>query len=274
MSIVDKARSIESRIARALHRAAADASGATEREPLEIAHAIVEAIEHEVQPGSRGTRVFPFNHAAVTVLAPTRESRVRFEVLFARTPSLRERVVDRLRRHGCDAGDLRVDIEYAARPGRNWRDPAFHVSFDRVPVALPEAAPLAETKPLSIELTVVSGTAERRSYSLALPRIDVGRGAHVRDGRQRLLRSNHVVFVEGTTGINETVSRCHAYLAVDAVSGVVRVHDDRSAHGTALVRGGRTIPVPPGARGVRVRSGDEVVLGDARLRVRFDDPQG
>jgi hypothetical protein len=272
MGLVDKARMLESRIAGALHRAAADVVGAGGREPLAIVLAIVEEIDRQTQPGSRGTRVFPFNHATVTVLAPSRESRVRFEALFAATPSLSERVLDRLRRSGCDAGGVHIDVEYAARPGRHWRDPAFDVAFDRVAIGS-EQVPPPETKTPTIELAVIRGTAERRSYSLTLQRIDVGRGSEVRDGRHRLVRSNHVVFVEGTAGINETVSRCHAHLAVDAVSAVVRIHDDGSAHGTELVRGGRTIPVPPGSRGVRVRGGDELVLGEARLRVRFVDPR-
>jgi hypothetical protein len=49
------------------------------------------------------------------------------------------------------------------------------------------------------------------------------------------------------------------------VSGEHRLHDDRSAHGTGIIRGDRTIPVPPGSRGVRLRSGDEIVIGEARL---------
>jgi hypothetical protein len=47
------------------------------------------------------------------------------------------------------------------------------------------------------------------------------------------------------------------------------VYDDGSEHGTGIVRHGRTLAVPRGARGVRLESGDEIVLGEARLRVRF-----
>ena len=100
---------------------------------------------------------------------------------------------------------------------------------------------------------------------------DFGRGIDVRDNRHRLLRTNHVVFVEGSAGVNQTVSRCHAHIAVDPSSGDHRLHDDRSAHGTGIVRGGRTVPVPPGTRGVRLRSGDEIVLGEARLRIRIEE---
>jgi hypothetical protein len=37
------------------------------------------------------------------------------------------------------------------------------------------------------------------------------------------------------------------------------------------VRNGKTISVPAGSRGVRLQSGDEVVLGEARLRLLIRD---
>jgi hypothetical protein len=57
----------------------------------------------------------------------------------------------------------------------------------------------------------------------------------------------------------------------DDRSGDYRIFDDRSAHGTGVVRLGRTIAVSPGSRGVRLLPGDEIVLGEARLRVEIDD---
>jgi hypothetical protein len=45
--------------------------------------------------------------------------------------------------------------------------------------------------------------------------------------------------------------------------------DDGSAHGTAVLRKGQTIPVPQGSRGTRLQSGDDIVLGQAKLRVRI-----
>jgi hypothetical protein len=35
-----------------------------------------------------------------------------------------------------------------------------------------------------------------------------------------------------------------------------------------VVRNGSTVAVPPGSLGVRLRTGDELVLGEARLRIR------
>jgi hypothetical protein len=269
LNILQKARTLESRIARALSQAAEDAVWSGAREPLEIAHAIVDAVEHQVGSGSRGTRLFPFNHVAVSVLAPSQESRAQLEALFASRPSLRDRVVDRLGSSGCDVTDLRVDVAYVGRAARSWNNPHFHVAFDRVASA---AAPAPVDSTLTrVEVTVLRGTAERRTYSFILSRIDFGRGVEVRDQQHHLLRANHVVFVEGSAGVNQTVSRRHAHIAVDPSSGDHRLHDDRSVHGTGIVRGSRTIPVPPGARGVRLRTGDEIVLGEARVRVRFEE---
>ena len=267
INIVDKARALESRIAKAFSQAAENAIGSTSRQPLEILHAIIDVVEREVQSGGRGQRLFPFDTVTVAVLAPARE-RAHCEAVFAATPSLHDRLADRLRSRGCEITDLRVDVQYASRAARNWAHPQFHVTFDR------RSSPPASTlgvAPTRIELAVVRGVTEQPTYSPAATRIDLGRGGEVRDHRSRLLRTNHVVFTEGVTGENETVSRRHAHVAFEAASGDYRLHDDGSAHGTGIVRGGRTIPVPPGARGVRLRSGDEIVLGEARLRIRIGE---
>ena len=268
--ILDRARKLESRVARALTRAAEDVVGSAAREPLEIAHAIVDAVERQVESAGRGARLFPFNSIAVSVLAPSQDSRARLDALFAATPSLRDRVVNRLQSAGCDARDLRVELMYVGRAARSWDNPHFHVAFDRVAIA--EAAPAAvDSMPARVEASVLRGVAERRTYSFAMSRIDLGRGVEVRDDRHRLLRTNHVVFVEGSAAMNQTVSRRHAHIAVEP-SGVCRLHDDRSEHGTGIVRGGRIIPVPAGSRGVRLRSGDEIALGEARVRIRIVEP--
>jgi predicted component of type VI protein secretion system len=83
-----------------------------------------------------------------------------------------------------------------------------------------------------------------------------------------VLRTNHVAFSEEEADENLSVSRRHAHIAFD--EGAYRIWDDRSARGTSIVRGGRTVRVPASARGTRLVSGDEIVLGRARLRVAID----
>jgi hypothetical protein len=270
VDLLEKARRLESTIARRFDRAAREAVGAVAREPLEIVHLVGEAVEREIQAGGRGTRVFPFNSITLSVLAPSREERARFEAVFAGEPSLRDRVVAQLRSKSCLILDLTLEVAYVARAPKDWRHPQFSLAFARVARPAPGEARPAPTF-VRIDLKVVRGTADRSSYSFAAARIDLGRCAEVRDTRNRLVRTNHVVFVEGSGEVNQSVSRRHAHLAYEPVSGSYRLCDDGSAHGTSVVRDGSTVTVTPGSLGVRLRTGDELVLGDARLRIRLED---
>jgi hypothetical protein len=269
MDLLGKARRLESTLARKFDRAARDAVGAVTREPLEIVHLVVEAVEHEIQPGGRGKRVFPFNSITLSVLASSREGRARFEAVLAGEPSLRDRIVEHLRSKSCSIADLTLDVAYVAKAPKDWRHPQFHLAFARV-----ERAPTTDARRdpafTRIDLTVVRGTAERKNYSFTAKRIDLGRCTEVRDTRNRLIRTNHVAFVEGSGEVNQSVSRRHAHIAYEPVSRGYRLRDDGSVHGTSVVRNGSTVAVPPGSLGVRLRTGDELVLGEARLRIRFD----
>lgn len=116
-------------------------------------------------------------------------------------------------------------------------------------------------------MTVLAGTAAQPVYTFAFARIDLGRCADVRDRRNQLVRTNHVAFEDSDDRVNQTVSRRHAHVEYDATDESFRVYDDGSEQGTSVARGGKTLAVPPGARGVRLHPGDEIVLGRARLRI-------
>ena len=268
IDFLGKARRLESRIARRLDSAAQDFVGSGTREPLEIVYSIVEAVDSEIQAGGRGRRVFPFNSITLSVLAPSRDARARFEAVLAGEPTVRERIVDRLRSAGCEVAELAVDVVYVTRAQKNWKHPVFHLDFARVaPPGARDVSP--DPKPARLDLTISRGIAERRTYAFTARRIDLGRGAEVRDSHNRLIRTNDVAFAEGSGDVNQSVSRQHAHIA--CASGDYRLYDDRSAHGTSILRHGKTVEVPTGSRGVRLQSGDEVVLGEARVRVRFDE---
>jgi hypothetical protein len=269
MNLLRKARELESRLAGKLDRTVGEFVRSGAREPVETIHAIVEAVRAEIQSGGRGRRVFPFNTIAVTILAPSRDARARFEAMVDSEPTLRHRILASLAAASCQVNDLEVSIEYDNRTRKHWRAAEFHIEFERVTKPeRPAAAPI-EARP-RLELTVLHGTAERRTYSLPpSARIDLGRCVDVRDSRHRLIRTNHVAFVEGSNGANQTVSRRHAHISFEPGTRSFRLHDDGSEHGTGVVRRGRTLAVPRGTRGVRLESGDEIVLGDARVRVRF-----
>jgi len=271
MDLLGRARRLESTIAAKLDGAAKGLVRSRPREPLEIVLAILDDVEQRIEPTGRGSRVFPFNRIELSVVAPSREARGRLEAVFAGDTPLRTRILERVQSAGCSAADVVVEIQYVDRAEPTWSAPEFDLQFARV--AGPEADGAAlESQPGQIEIRVVRGVMERWAYSLTAPRIDVGRGAEVRDHRNRLIRTNHVVFTEGGGDVNETVSRKHAHIAYEPLTGHFRLHDDGSEHGTEIVRGGRTISVHRGARGVRLQSDDEVVLGEARVRIRFPAP--
>jgi hypothetical protein len=268
MDILGKALRLETTIAGRLEKATKGFVRSGAREPLEIVHAVLDAVEAQVQPGGRGTRVFPFNRIELSVLSPSRDVRARLEAMFDGDPPLAARVTERLRSAGCTASPIELIINYAARPHKNWRAPEFHLEFARVEIPA-AAVPVPDAQPDRIDVTVVHGVAEKRMYSFGSRRIDLGRCAEVRDSRNRLIRTNHVAFTEGAGDVNQTVSRQHAHVAYEPASGHFRLHDDGGAHGTSIVREGRSIAVPRGSRGVRLCSGDEIVLGEARLRIKL-----
>jgi pSer/pThr/pTyr-binding forkhead associated (FHA) protein len=269
MDILRRVRDLEAKIARKVDRTVGDFVQSGTREPLEIVHAIVDATVQQIQASGRGRRVFPFDAVTATVAAPSRDARARFEAVLADGPSLRSRIIERLRSAGCDVTDVDVTVNYVARAPKSWASQAFHIEFARATTAARRDSDDA-SKPVRIDVTVLHGVAERRTCSFVATRIDLGRCAEVRDSNHRLIRTNHVAFVEGSADVNQSVSRRHAHISYEPRSRGFRLHDDGSEHGTGIVRTGRTVAVPRGPRGVRLHSGDEIVLGEARVRVRFD----
>jgi hypothetical protein len=272
MNILQKVKRLEAGMTRAVERAAREWSQSGAREPLEIGQAIVDAVGERLEPAARGRYVFPFNRIHVT-LAASRDARARFQAVFESEPTLQERIVARLRDAGCSPASVQCAVTYVARPSPDWQTPEFHIEFTRgaaaaVPVQEPEPAPVAAPEAArQLQITIVSGTAEAPSYTFTLPRVNLGRCAEVRDSLSRLVRTNHVAFVDLAGTSNDSVSRQHAHIEYIESARQYRIRDDRSAQGTHIVRNGRTVPVPAGPRGVRLESGDEVVLGEARARV-------
>jgi FHA domain len=275
MDIVGKARKLERRISRSVDAAVGELLGEspTSSSPIEIVHAVVDAAEQQVQEAGRGRRLFPFNRVILYVPAAARDrqTRARFAAVTEGPPSLTNRVRERLQAIGCKVDDLSADVVYVPKPLPEWRSPEFHVDFERAArAAAPTASKPAPVAAPRLRLTIVSGTADRRAYLFDGGRIDIGRRAEVVDARQRVVRTNHVAFAEDGAEINRSVSRRHAHIIYSATGHEYRLWDDRSAHGTSVMRNGRTIPVPSGARGTRLQSGDEIVIGQARLRVTFE----
>jgi pSer/pThr/pTyr-binding forkhead associated (FHA) protein len=262
--LLAKAHRLESTIAATIEGAARRTSAHAFREPLEIVHAIVEHAGREVQPAGRGRQVFPFNHVRVVALAPTARDRARLQVAFDGPPSLQERIASHLDAAGCVAPALTVHATFANKAGADWLAPEFTVAYSRV-----AQSTVHDPAVPRLELTVTQGVARQPTCTFEAngsQTIAIGRDDEVRDSRHHLIRTNDLVFEEGGGDINETVSRRHAHIEQDA-AGAFRLFDDGSAQGTTVIRKGRGIAVPRGARGTRLQSGDEIVLGRARVRV-------
>ncbi len=257
-----KARQIEAAIEARVEGVTRPRSS-TARQPLETVHAIVQSIAQEVQPAGRGQQVFPYTQLRVWLAAPSGRERARLSAACDGPPSLQERVVDRLIAAGCTMNGLTVKTSFATESKPDWLDPAFHIEYARTAPAPSE--PLGRPR---LDLTVTQGTSERPSYTFTGTSVALGRGREVRDSRDRLLRTNQVVFVEQGGAVNQSVSRQHARIEHDPVSDTFRLHDDGAAHGTSVIRDGRGLPVPRG-RGLRLKSGDILVLGEARVRVKI-----
>jgi hypothetical protein len=270
MDILGKARRLEEKVSRTIDRAAHKLTRSSGHAPLEILHAIVDAVGERLEPAGRGTQVFPFNRIRIAVLAPSREDRARFEAVFDGEPSLRDRIVQRLQDGGCELSGLSVRTTCVDRVGADWTRPEFHIEFDRTAAIEPRAEPEAAPTP-AVKLSIVHGQADEPAYTFALARINLGRCAEVRDSRNRLVRINHVAFADVNGEPNQSVSRRHAHIEYVEETRDHRICDDQSGHGTSVVRNGRTVPVPSGSRGIRLESGDEIVLGEARLSVELGE---
>jgi len=269
MTILETARRLEGKIARGMTSAARNlVRGDSAREPIELVHAIVDAVEKEIQSGGRGTRVFPFNTIDISMVAPSDHARAKLETIVNGTVPLRDRITARLQAARCTVEGLELNVHYVARAQKSWTDPEFAIAFSRIARTSP-AVQSSEPPAARIEVTVLQGTAEHRTYAFASHRIDLGRGSEVRDRRNGLIRTNHVAFSETATPVNRSISRQHSHIAYDRSSGQFRLHDDGSVHGTRIVRKGKTLAVPFGARGVRLQTGDDILLGEARVRVKF-----
>jgi hypothetical protein len=270
MDLLTTARKLEAALTKTLDRAVERVRESGPREPLEIVHAVVDAVATHVQPGGRGRYVFPFNRIKVTFAAPTKDARARLEAVIDAVPSLRDRIGERLTSAGCDGNDVEIRSVFVPQAPVDWPDRDFHLDVQRVAERAREIES-TEPPPRALELTIEHGTAAQAQFTFCAARVNLGRCAEVRDQRHRLIRTNQVAFADDGDAVNASVSRQHAHIACDATTGDHRLCDDRSAHGTGILRGGRLITVPPGSRGLRLESGDAIVLGEARIRVALVD---
>jgi FHA domain len=229
------------------------------REAVELYRDALDQIASRVTPGKRGDRLFPFNLVTIELRADDPERKAALETLFdpgqigddIRTTLKAERVTA--------PEDLTVAIKFPEKAQDELR-----VVCERTVKGPPATGPVAVTPARVVTVTGVSSIPE---CYLDRARVNLGRVEDVADAAGRTIRHNELFFPEEAHEANLSVSRSHAHIAFDAVSGEWRIFDDGSSVGTTLFRGGKRVDVPPHAgRGVALRSGDEIYLGQVRLR--------
>ena len=239
-----------------------------EAAPLEVREAIIEDIEQRVESAGAGRRVLPYNRVTVTMLAADRPSRARLQAALA---GLHESIVARLTEIRCVIPPgFAVDTRYVKRPPAAWAPHqrlAFTYDDRRAAPDLPSAAP---SEPARLLITIARGQATHASYTFAESHIRIGRSAQPVDGLGRP-RTNQVVFLEdGDDNHTRTVGRAHASIRYDATRREYRVFDDGSHNGTRVMRDGALFDVKPhDPVGVTLRSGDEIQVGTAALRIQI-----
>jgi len=228
--------------------------------PLEIREAMLDEVERHVTRAAGDRRTLPFAQVVARVLA-TADTRADVEMAFR---DFDARVRARLAEIGRAAPPgLHVDVTVVKKAPAGWETGRLFAMDYRPP---PEPFP-AGSRPV-LHLTILCGEASQPIYTVENPTVLVGRGAEPVD-RAGHVRRNHVVFAETGDEIAETVGRAHARFTWDAAAGEYRVYDEGSSNGTQVIRGGASLPVASrDPRGVRVRTGDEVQFGRARVRLK------
>jgi len=265
-SLFSSPGNIESRLTSAFEGRAKTATDSQPMPAFELIERAADEIARHAHPAGRSRVTFPYTSITVTFAAPTAEDRARLDAIVEGPPAFQQRIVRRLRSAGCELADADIDVTVsfvdAADP--SWTQP-FHVALARV---APEARAQRDT-PIQLDVIVTNGTAIQGAYTFATLPVAIGRGADVRDSRHQLLRINHIAFTDGDDEVNRSVSRRHARIELDPHTSRPRVIDDNSAQGTSVVRQGRGIAVPRGSRGLGLKPGDEIVLGQARVKITW-----
>jgi FHA domain len=230
------------------------------KEVLEIRREILEEVRDKIRPVGQGKMLFRYDSLAIRIGAQNGDDQELRQAALSESGDLERDVAALLTEARCPIPpgfsvtiDVVEDVELAAaaRP--------FHIDY-----ASRKGAPKPPTSARpTIKLTVVRGEAEATEYVISVERVNIGRLKEVVGEKDGLRRRNDIAFEDTET----TVSREHAYIRYDTASGKFRLYDSGSQRGTSIFREGRRLEVPRGpTRGVQLQSGDEIHLGDARLR--------
>jgi hypothetical protein len=226
---------------------------------IEIRHDILSELKSRVEPRGGGEYVFPYNDVRVRVYAPVPEELALYEAAFADEGTLEEDIRKLLQELECTPKGLDVSVEVEAAPEQGGSP--YQLLLQRAATAR-SARPTSATVQPPARLVVIAGAAESSEFVIRARRVHLGRLAEVVNSSGEVVRRNDIAFLDTET----SVSREHATLSWDSQSGAYSLCDSGSARGTRVFRDGRSIEVPRRSpKGVRLQSGDELRLGEARL---------
>jgi hypothetical protein len=236
------------------------------RELLEIHRAVLDDVAAHVDTLPRGKQKFVYTQLEVRILLPDPALQRSYELIFVEADALSRDIRLRLEDQRVELpAHLAVQVELVPELSADVVARGFDVHYGNIPTPQPSE------EVMEVRFTILAGSAQQQELCVKKKRINLGRLAEVVDADQRLTRQNDVAFRDDGPAPNPSVSRAHAHLEFDPDKAVFRLFDDRSAHGTAVIRDGSVIPVPQGpSKGVALRDGDEIVLGQARLRFEED----
>ena len=235
------------------------------KELLEIRRDILEEVRDQIEPKGSGKYVFPHSHLAIQLAARDEAEQALLRAAFAEDGALEEDIRGLLAEAGCPA-QLAVSVDITYDPASTGSAPPFRIAYS-------SGKPRVVKKPVAVrppaKLIVVRGSADPSEFVIRASRVNIGRLKEVLGEKEGLRRRNDVAFAEAEA----TVSREHAYIRYDAEADRYRVCDYQSTRGTSVFRDGRRIEVPrASARGVQLESGDEIHVGDARIRFETESP--
>jgi hypothetical protein len=253
---------LERRIDEKLRGMLRSSSPGQKRELLEVHRALLDDVNAHVDRLPRGKQAFPYTQLDVRILLPDAALRRSYEVVFVEADALARDIRFRFEDQRVELpARLAVKVELVTELPPDVAPRGFDVYYSSSPARQPSE------EVTEVLLTVIAGSAEQQQLCLKKKRISLGRLAEVIDADGRLTRKNDVAFRDDAQAPNPSVSRAHAHLEFDPEKGVFRLFDDRSAQGTTVLRDGSVIPVPQGlSKGIALQHGDEIVLGQARLR--------
>jgi hypothetical protein len=241
--------------------------GPGSREAIELYRDALDQIGARATVGKRGDRVFPFDLIRVELMAADPERKALLEAIFEPSQMVDDIRAALVAERVTTPENLTVSVHYPPDAVVELR-----VICEKtvVPETVEAPPPPPQIALIPVLLRTLEGVSSEPAYVADRPRINLGRERDVVDALGRAVRRNDLFFPEGVHEANASVSRSHAHIRFDPASGDWRIYDDGSTLGTSIFREGRRVDVPAHApRGARLLPGDEIYLGQARIRLEI-----